>query len=90
MTRPFDRADDRTPIIGRRFLAGTADGYILSPTYVPDGFEDFRNAVPVMPLLQDRVLSRRDYKGSPFASILDSRAQERGEFEAVQKDPIQT
>lgn len=69
------------------FEAGAVDGYILSPTYLPDGFEDFRTHV--LPLLQERGLFRTEYAGTTFRDHLGLARPERGEFESHQKALVQ-
>ncbi|MFJ2618010.1 LLM class flavin-dependent oxidoreductase [Glutamicibacter sp. NPDC087344] len=50
------------------FLAGAVDGYILSPTHLPAGFEVFKDKV--IPLLQDRGVFRTEYTGATFREHL--------------------
>ena len=52
-----DIADEMAEIVG----SGAADGFVVSPAFLPDTFEDFVDGV--VPILQDRGLFRRDYKG---------------------------
>ncbi|MFE4196919.1 LLM class flavin-dependent oxidoreductase [Paenarthrobacter sp. NPDC056912] len=68
------------------FEAGAVDGYILSPPYLPDGFDDFRDHV--LPLLRERGLFRSEYSGTTFRDHLGLSRPERGEFEAQQTDLI--
>ncbi|MEV7135546.1 LLM class flavin-dependent oxidoreductase [Arthrobacter sp. NPDC093128] len=64
------------------FEAGAVDGYILSPPYLPDGFDDFREHV--LPLLQERGLFRSEYSGTTFRDHLGLTRPERGEFQTQQ------
>jgi alkanesulfonate monooxygenase SsuD/methylene tetrahydromethanopterin reductase-like flavin-dependent oxidoreductase (luciferase family) len=64
------------------FEAGAVDGYILSPPYLPDGFDDFRQHV--LPLLQERGLFRSEYSGTTFRDHLGLTRPERGEFQTQQ------
>ncbi len=50
------------------FLAGAVDGYILSPTYLPAGFDVFSEKV--IPLLQERGVFRTEYTGTTFRDHL--------------------
>lgn len=43
------------------FLDQAADGFMVSPAHLPDGFEDFSSGV--VPLLQRRGLFREEYRG---------------------------
>jgi alkanesulfonate monooxygenase len=60
------------------FNAGAVDGYILSPPYLPDGFEEFREHV--LPLLQERGLFRTEYIGTTFRDHLGLERPARGAF----------
>ncbi|MEA5456780.1 LLM class flavin-dependent oxidoreductase [Sinomonas sp. JGH33] len=65
------------------FEAGAVDGYILSPTYLPAGFDEFRNRV--LPLLRERGLFRTEYTGSTFRDHLALARPARGEFQAEEQ-----
>jgi FMN-dependent oxidoreductase (nitrilotriacetate monooxygenase family) len=52
-----DVADEMAEIVA----SGAADGFVVSPAFLPDTFEDFVDGV--VPILQDRGLFRRDYAG---------------------------
>jgi alkanesulfonate monooxygenase SsuD/methylene tetrahydromethanopterin reductase-like flavin-dependent oxidoreductase (luciferase family) len=52
-----DIADEMAEI----FDSGATDGFVVSPAFLPDTFEDFVDGV--VPILQDRGLFRRDYEG---------------------------
>jgi alkanesulfonate monooxygenase SsuD/methylene tetrahydromethanopterin reductase-like flavin-dependent oxidoreductase (luciferase family) len=41
--------------------SGAADGFVVSPAFLPDTFEDFVGGV--VPILQERGLFRQDYAG---------------------------
>jgi FMN-dependent oxidoreductase (nitrilotriacetate monooxygenase family) len=69
------------------FEAGAVDGYILSPTYLPDGFEDFRTHV--LPLLKERGLFRTEYTGTTFRDHLGLARPARGDFETQESALIQ-
>ena len=42
-------------------IAILAAGFVVSPAFLPDTFEDFVDAV--VPILQQKALLRRDYQG---------------------------
>jgi FMN-dependent oxidoreductase (nitrilotriacetate monooxygenase family) len=44
-----------------KFLAGTADGFMIQPPFFPDGLDNFVDLV--IPILQERGLYRKDYEG---------------------------
>lgn len=50
------------------FRAGAADGFSLSPNYLPGGLEDFVDQV--VPILQKRGLFRTDYQGATLRENL--------------------
>lgn len=50
------------------FQAGAVDGYIISPTYLPAGFEIFKEKV--IPILQERGVFRTEYTGQTFRDHL--------------------
>jgi len=50
------------------FRAGAADGFSLSPNYLPGGLEDFVDQV--VPILQKRGLFRTDYQGATLRDNL--------------------
>jgi alkanesulfonate monooxygenase SsuD/methylene tetrahydromethanopterin reductase-like flavin-dependent oxidoreductase (luciferase family) len=50
------------------FRSGAADGFSLSPNYLPGGLEDFVDMV--VPLLQKRGLFRTEYQGSTLRENL--------------------
>jgi len=52
-----DVADEMADIVA----SGAADGFVVSPAFLPDTFEDFVDGV--VPILQDKGLFRRDYAG---------------------------
>jgi FMN-dependent oxidoreductase (nitrilotriacetate monooxygenase family) len=52
-----DIADEMAEIVS----SGAADGFVVSPAFLPDTFEDFVDAV--VPLLQDKGMLRREYQG---------------------------
>ncbi|OIH85448.1 nitrilotriacetate monooxygenase [Arthrobacter sp. UCD-GKA] len=62
------------------FTAGAVDGYILSPTYLPDGFDDFKDLV--LPILKDKGMFRTEYSGNTFREHLGLDRPERGDFHA--------
>jgi alkanesulfonate monooxygenase SsuD/methylene tetrahydromethanopterin reductase-like flavin-dependent oxidoreductase (luciferase family) len=45
-----------------------ADGFVVSPAFLPDTFEDFVDGV--VPILQDKGLFRRDYQGTTLRDHL--------------------
>lgn len=51
-----------------RFEAGTADGFILLPSYVPEGFSLLTDAV--VPILQERGAFQREYAGTTLRENL--------------------
>jgi alkanesulfonate monooxygenase SsuD/methylene tetrahydromethanopterin reductase-like flavin-dependent oxidoreductase (luciferase family) len=53
------------------FLAGAADGFNLMPDLGPSGLQDF--ADNVVPILQDRGVFRREYRGPTFREHLGLR-----------------
>jgi alkanesulfonate monooxygenase SsuD/methylene tetrahydromethanopterin reductase-like flavin-dependent oxidoreductase (luciferase family) len=52
-----DIADEMAAITA----SGAADGFVVSPAFLPDSFADFVDGV--VPILQDQGLFRRDYDG---------------------------
>jgi alkanesulfonate monooxygenase SsuD/methylene tetrahydromethanopterin reductase-like flavin-dependent oxidoreductase (luciferase family) len=48
--------------------SGAADGFVVSPAFLPDTFEDFVDGV--VPILQDKGLFRRDYEGTTLRDHL--------------------
>jgi alkanesulfonate monooxygenase SsuD/methylene tetrahydromethanopterin reductase-like flavin-dependent oxidoreductase (luciferase family) len=52
-----DIADEMAEIVA----SGATDGFVVSPAFLPDTFEDFVDGV--VPILQDKGLFRRDYEG---------------------------
>jgi alkanesulfonate monooxygenase SsuD/methylene tetrahydromethanopterin reductase-like flavin-dependent oxidoreductase (luciferase family) len=52
-----DIADEMAEIVS----SGAADGFVVSPAFLPDTFEDFVDAV--VPLLQHKGMLRREYQG---------------------------
>ncbi|MBP1178065.1 LLM class flavin-dependent oxidoreductase [Methylobacterium sp. PvR107] len=48
--------------------SGAADGFVISPAFLPDTFADFVGQV--VPLLQERGLLRRDYAGATLRDHL--------------------
>jgi FMN-dependent oxidoreductase (nitrilotriacetate monooxygenase family) len=61
---PEQVADQMT----ERYLAGGSDGYVVMPTYHPEGSDLFFEAV--VPILQKRGLFRTEYEGSTLRSHL--------------------
>lgn len=59
------------------FEAGAVDGYILSPTHLPQGFETFRDEV--LPRLKDKKVFRTDYTGNTLRDHLKLPRPERQE-----------
>ena len=53
-----DIADEMAEIV----LSGAADGFVVSPAFLPDTFEDFVDGV--VPILQQKGLFRNDYEGT--------------------------
>lgn len=59
-----DVADELASIVD----AGLADGFVISPAFLPDTFDDFVDEV--VPLLQARGALRRDYPGGTLRDML--------------------
>ena len=59
-----DIADEMAEIVA----SGAADGFVVSPAFLPDTFEDFVDGV--VPILQDKGLFRRDYEGTTLRDHL--------------------
>ncbi|HQS11156.1 MAG TPA: LLM class flavin-dependent oxidoreductase [Xanthobacteraceae bacterium] len=59
-----DVADELAGIVD----AGLADGFVISPAFLPDTFDDFVDEV--VPLLQARGALRRDYPGGTLRDML--------------------
>ncbi|MFH1554359.1 MAG: LLM class flavin-dependent oxidoreductase [Pseudomonadota bacterium] len=59
-----DVADELAGIVD----AGLADGFVISPAFLPDTFDDFVDEV--VPLLQARGAPRRDYPGGTLRDML--------------------
>ncbi|QRG09682.1 LLM class flavin-dependent oxidoreductase [Xanthobacter dioxanivorans] len=53
--------------------SGAADGFVISPAFLPDTFEDF--VTQVVPLLQSRGYLRRGYAGGHLRDLLAEGAQ---------------
>ena len=49
-----------------------ADGFVISPAFVPDTFDDFVDGV--VPLLQERGVFRRDYESASLRQNLSTKA----------------
>ncbi|PQZ92901.1 nitrilotriacetate monooxygenase [Arthrobacter sp. MYb227] len=69
------------------FTAGAVDGYILSPTYLPDGFEEFKEQV--LPILREKGMFREEYSGDTFREHLGLARPERGEARAEKIAQVQ-
>ncbi len=52
-----DVADEMAEIV----TSGAADGFVISPAFLPETFDDFVDGV--VPILQDKGLFRREYEG---------------------------
>jgi alkanesulfonate monooxygenase SsuD/methylene tetrahydromethanopterin reductase-like flavin-dependent oxidoreductase (luciferase family) len=52
-----DIADEMAEIVA----SGASDGFVVSPAFLPDTFEDFVDGV--VPILQSRGIFRREYDG---------------------------
>ncbi|WOQ16118.1 NtaA/DmoA family FMN-dependent monooxygenase [Raineyella sp. W15-4] len=65
---PVGDPEQIADLLLRRFEAGAADGYILLPSYVPEGFALLTDAV--VPILQDRGAFQTDYAGSTLRENL--------------------
>jgi FMN-dependent oxidoreductase (nitrilotriacetate monooxygenase family) len=61
---PKDVAEQMADVVG----SGAADGFVISPAFLPDTFEDFVDAV--VPILQHNGLLRRDYQGKTLRDHL--------------------
>jgi len=61
---PRDVAEQMADVMG----SGAADGFVVSPAFLPDTFEDFVDAV--VPILQQKGLLRRDYQGNTLRDHL--------------------
>jgi FMN-dependent oxidoreductase (nitrilotriacetate monooxygenase family) len=61
---PKDVADQMAEVV----TSGAADGFVVSPAFLPDTFEDFVDAV--VPILQQKALLRRDYRGKTLRDHL--------------------
>jgi FMN-dependent oxidoreductase (nitrilotriacetate monooxygenase family) len=59
-----DVAEQMADVVG----SGAADGFVVSPAFLPDTFEDFVDAV--VPILQHNGLLRRDYRGKTLRDHL--------------------
>ena len=62
--------------MAERFLADACDGYVVMPTYHPEGSGLFFSAV--VPILQQRGLFRTEYEGTTLRSHLGLDVPERG------------
>jgi len=65
---PVGDPEQIADLLLRRFEAGAADGYILLPSYVPEGFALLTDAV--VPILQDRGAFQTEYAGSTLRENL--------------------
>jgi FMN-dependent oxidoreductase (nitrilotriacetate monooxygenase family) len=61
---PKDIADQMADVV----TSGAADGFVVSPAFLPDTFEDFVDAV--VPILQQKALLRRNYQGKTLRDHL--------------------
>jgi FMN-dependent oxidoreductase (nitrilotriacetate monooxygenase family) len=61
---PRDVAEQMADVVG----SGAADGFVVSPAFLPDTFEDFVDAV--VPILQQKGLVRGDYQGNTLRDHL--------------------
>jgi FMN-dependent oxidoreductase (nitrilotriacetate monooxygenase family) len=59
-----DVAEQMADVVG----SGAADGFVVSPAFLPDTFEDFVDAV--VPILQQKALLRHDYRGNTLRDHL--------------------
>jgi FMN-dependent oxidoreductase (nitrilotriacetate monooxygenase family) len=59
-----DVAEEMAEIV----TSGAADGFVVSPAFLPDTFEDFVGKV--VPILQEKELFRNEYEGSNLRDLL--------------------
>jgi FMN-dependent oxidoreductase (nitrilotriacetate monooxygenase family) len=64
--------------MARWFNEGACDGFVLSPTHTPGGYEDFVRMV--VPELQKRGLVRTDYEGTTLRDNLGLTAPASGDW----------
>jgi FMN-dependent oxidoreductase (nitrilotriacetate monooxygenase family) len=86
LVRLAGRSDGHWTVVGspeqiadqmaERFLAGAGDGYVVMPTYHPEGSGLFFEAV--VPILQARGLFRREYRGVTLRDHLGLEVPARG------------
>jgi len=62
--------------MARRFLAGAGDGFVVMPTYHPEGSDLFFSEV--VPILQERGLFRTEYEGETLRSHFGLAVPARG------------
>jgi alkanesulfonate monooxygenase SsuD/methylene tetrahydromethanopterin reductase-like flavin-dependent oxidoreductase (luciferase family) len=67
-------AEDVADQLDEMAQATGVDGFIVSPAFLPDTFEDFVREV--VPILQARGLFRRDYGGKTLRHNIGSVAAE--------------
>ncbi len=65
---PVGDPEQIADLLQERFENGGADGFILLPSYVPEGFQLLTHAV--VPILQERGLFQREYAGSTLRGNL--------------------
>ncbi|MDA0171462.1 LLM class flavin-dependent oxidoreductase [Solirubrobacter taibaiensis] len=65
---PVGAPEQIADLLLERFEGGSADGFILLPSYVPEGFQLLTDAV--VPILQDRGAFQREYAGETLRQNL--------------------
>jgi FMN-dependent oxidoreductase (nitrilotriacetate monooxygenase family) len=65
---PVGAPEQIAELLIERFHAGAADGFVLLPSYVPEGFRLLTDAV--VPILQERGVFQTEYAGTTFRENL--------------------
>ena len=65
---PVGAPEQIADLLLERFEGGSADGFILLPSYVPEGFQLLTDAV--VPILQERGAFQREYAGETLRQNL--------------------
>ncbi len=65
---PVGDSEQIADLLLRRFEQGSADGYILLPSFVPEGFQLITDAL--VPILQERGAFQREYAGTTLRENL--------------------
>jgi alkanesulfonate monooxygenase SsuD/methylene tetrahydromethanopterin reductase-like flavin-dependent oxidoreductase (luciferase family) len=65
---PVGSPEQIADLLAERFLAGGSDGFVLLPSYLPEGVQLLTDAV--VPILRERGLFREEYEGTTLRENL--------------------